>query len=257
MNLDGDLARFSRGQRVFVKQAAVFIDDGIRAQAGPFDVKLFVIGELLRLLAAEIVAEEVHHTFAVADEINRVPIPHRKHVHAVRLRQFLVRVVFQVVDGDGKAPPAAVALPGAKFLRSLEVSDLRAVGRERGELAAGHRQHFCRAALRRNEEQARRARGRRADAVRAKEDVFAIRRPTEHDVARRMKRQAARLAAVGGDDVHVGVAVVLAGKGDPFAVGREFRKQLVARMRGKPARVAAGARSDPDIARVGEDGLIF
>ena len=31
MNLDWDLARFSRGQRVFVKQAAVFIDDGVRA----------------------------------------------------------------------------------------------------------------------------------------------------------------------------------------------------------------------------------
>ena len=184
------------------------------------------------MLRAQIVAVEVHHAFAVADEIDRVAVPHGEEVHACGLGQLFVGIFLEVVNGDGQAPAAAIALPGAEFLRSFEISDLGAVGRKRGEAGARNGKRFCGAPLRRDEEQLGVAARRRAEAVGAEEDIFAVGSPAEDDVIRRMKRQALGLAAFGGDDVHVGVAVIFTGEGDPFAVGREFRVELVTHVGG-------------------------
>ena len=69
--------------------------------------------------------------------------------------------------------------------------------------------------------------------ARAEEDVFAVVLPAHDDVVRSHAvgdvvaaerggvGEAARHAALGGHDVDLGVAVVLAGEGDPLAVRRE------------------------------------
>ena len=126
-------------------------------------------------------------------------MPHGEHVHARGLRQLFVGIFFQVVDGDGKAPAAAIALPGAEFLRGFEIGDFCAVGRERSKVAARDGQRVRSAALGRDEKEARVAAQRSAKAVGAEEDVFAVGRPSENDIVRRMKRESLGLAAFGGE----------------------------------------------------------
>src|SRR5258708_39778968 len=71
-----------------------------------------------------------------------------------------------------------------------------------------------------------------------------------------MKGEALGLAAFGGDDVDVGIAVVFRGEGDPFAVRRKFRVKLVAGTSGEAAGGAAFAGCGPEIAGVGEDHFV-
>jgi len=113
------------------------------------------------------------------------------------------------------------------------------------------------ATLWRDEKEARGAAETRAEAVRTEEDVFAVGRPAENDVVRGVKRESLGLAAFGGDNIYVRVAVVFAGEGDPLAVGRKFGEELVADVRGQAAGGAAFARGDPQVAGVGEDDLVF
>ena len=184
-------------------------------------------------------------------------MPHGEHVHALGCGQLLIGVAFQVVDGDGQVPTAVVTLPGAKFLRSFDVGDLGSVRRERSQVTAGNRQHLRRASLRRHQEEFREAAWRRAEAVRAEENVFAVGRPAKNDVVRWMRRQAPGLAAFRRNDINIRVAIVLAGEGDPFAVGRKLWVELVADMRGEPPRRAALARGDPQVARVSKNHSVL
>jgi len=86
VDLDGDVAGLSTGEVEFIEQAAIFVDDGVGTEAGPLDVVLFVVGELFCLLRAEVVAVEIHHAVAVADEIDGVAVPHGEKIHARRFR---------------------------------------------------------------------------------------------------------------------------------------------------------------------------
>ena len=43
-NRDGKITRFAAVEIVFVEQASVFVDDGVRAEAGPLDVEFLVVG---------------------------------------------------------------------------------------------------------------------------------------------------------------------------------------------------------------------
>jgi hypothetical protein len=72
-----------------------------------------------------------------------------------------------------------------------------------------------------------------------------------------MKGESPGLAAFGGDDIDVGVAVILAGEGDPFAVGRKFRVELVTNVGSQPAGRAAVARGDPQITGIGKNHFVF
>ena len=65
-----------------------------------------------------------------------------------------------------------------------------------------------------------------------------------------------RHAALGGHEVDLGVAVVLAGEGEPLAVGREAGEHLEAVVAGQPAGDAAGGRHGVQVAGVGEDDLV-
>src|SRR5258708_6540126 len=257
VRLDRQVASFSALQVEFVKQAAVFVDDGVRAQAGPLDVVLFVVGELLGLFGGKIVAVKIHHAIAIADEIDSVRVPHGKHVHAGRLGQLFVGVFLQVINGDGQAPAAAITLPGAVLLRSFDVGDFAAVGRKTGEIAARNRQHLREAALGGDQIEARGATRGRYGAVGTEQNILTIGRPAEHDISGRMKREALGFAALGGDDVDIRIAVVGGREGDPFAVRRKFGVELVTSAGGDADRGAALSGSGPEIARVGEDDSVF
>ena len=71
-----------------------------------------------------------------------------------------------------------------------------------------------------------------------------------------VKGQLARLAALGGHDVNIEIAVVLAGEGEPLAVGRELGEKLTSGMSGDAASYASGSRGEPDIPCVDEGDLV-
>src|SRR5690349_15777109 len=72
-----------------------------------------------------------------------------------------------------------------------------------------------------------------------------------------MKCEALGLATVGGDEVDVGVAVVLAGEGDPFAVRGEFWVQLVPDLGGEAPCSAAFAGGDPQVAGINKNDFVL
>src|SRR3989442_12322803 len=94
-------------------------------------------------------------------------MPHGEEVHARRLRQLFIRILFEVEDGDRQAPAAAVALPGAEFLRSFEIGDLGAVRGKSGQARARNLEWFGGAALRGHQKEFGVAARRGAKAVRA------------------------------------------------------------------------------------------
>src|SRR5260370_22253784 len=122
-------------------------------------------------------------------------MPDEQEVHPRGLRQLLVGIFFEVEDGNGQAPAAAVALPGAEFLRSFEIGDLGAVRGKSGQARARNLEGLRGAALRGDEKEFGVAARRRAEAVGAEENVFAVGSPAEDDVVPRMKREALGLAA--------------------------------------------------------------
>jgi hypothetical protein len=68
--------------------------------------------------------------------------------------------------------------------------------------------------------------------------------------------EALGLAAFGGNDIHIGIAVVGSGESDPFAVWRKFGVELVAGAGGEAPRCAALARRRPQVSRVREDDFV-
>src|SRR5580692_265071 len=154
-NDDGETARFATVEIVFIEQAAIFVDDGVGAEARPLDVEVLIVGQFFGLLRSEVVAVEVHDAVAVAYEIDGVAVPHGEHVHAGSLGQLFIRVLFQIVDGDRQAPAAAITFPGAKFLRGFEIRDLGAIRGEGSELAARDGQRVSGSSLWRDEIEAR------------------------------------------------------------------------------------------------------
>ena len=126
-------------------------------------------------------------------------------------------------------------------------------GEKAGQIGTRDLQPLRRAALRRDKKQLGVAARRRGVTVGTEEDVLAVGRPAEDDVVGWMIGQALRLAAFCGDDVHVGVAFVLAGEGDPFSIWRKFWENLVAHVRRQSPRRAALARGNPQVAGVGKN----
>jgi hypothetical protein len=92
-------------------------------------------------------------------------------------------------------------------------------------------------------------------AVRGEEDPLRVRRPAEHRIVRRMRRQLPGRAAGGRDDVNVQVAVAIAGKRDPLPVGREARIDVARAVDGDAADVPAAVVRRPDVPEVGERDL--
>jgi len=83
-------------------------------------------------LELRIVAEKVHRTVAVAEEIVVLPC-HLGNRSMPRVFAILRRNLFQVKDVYGQAPAAAVALPGAEFLGSSRYAILVPAGEKAGQ----------------------------------------------------------------------------------------------------------------------------
>src|SRR5206468_4678 len=84
------------------------------------------------------------------------------------------------------------------------------------------------------------------------QDVLAVGRPAGRDVVGGVEGEAARLAALGGDDEDVVGAVPLGGEGEGAAVGAEARVEVVGEVLGDGSGDAADTRHGPDVAEVAE-----
>src|SRR5208282_4074766 len=87
----------------------------------------------------------------------------------------------------------------------------------------------------------------------AAEENLAVGGPAQGLVWGRMIGQPFRLAAGGGHDIDIVIALVLSGEGDELAVGGKLGKGLLAFVGGEPEGYAAGDRHFPQIAFGGED----
>ncbi len=214
----------------------------VRPEAGPVHVVVLEVGELLRLFGLQAVAVEVDAMLgaAVRAEINRVTVPHGVGVGARVIRDALVGVVLEIVNGDVLGHAAGVTLPGAKIAEDAVVSDLGAVGRKGGEPSLVDGQALRQAAVDAHFEQAPEPVVERV-ATREIQNVLAVGKPGNDFVVRshafghrdgiRFEGQLLGLAAVRGHHVDIEVAVVLPREGDPLAVGRKFGERVPARGR--------------------------
>src|SRR5205823_4424212 len=89
-----------------------------------------------------------------------------------------------------------------------------------------------------------------------KDDVLAVARPAFDAIALRMKREAPRFAAIGRDDVDVGVVTGRSAEGDERAVGGEVRIGFDVGCGGQASCSTAGPSRNPEVASVREhDGV--
>src|SRR5262249_17443471 len=84
--------------------------------------------------------------------------------------------------------------------------------------------------------------------VAAEDDLLAVRRPVDDLIRIGMPGEPARLPALGGDDVDIAVAVVLARERNGFSVRREAREVLRAGVARQAPGAPAGIRDLPEIA---------
>src|SRR5262249_13148329 len=94
----------------------------------------------------------------------------------------------------------------------------------------------------------RRSRGERG-TPRMEKDTLAIGRPANRAKIIRMKREAARFAAIRCNDVDAATAVVVAGESDSRTIGRKDRLRFVP-TGSEAAQIAAVAIGGPDTAGI-------
>ena len=92
---------------------------------------------------------------------------------------------------------------------------------------------------------------------RREEDPLSVSGPAGDVVIGCVESELLRLAASGGDDVHVVVAVAVGGEGDPVAVGREPRIDIASLVVGNALDARAGVAGDPNVAQVAEGDAAF
>ena len=183
-------------------------------------------------------------------------MPHRLRVVRRILTDVARREALEIEEPQVRRPAAAIALPVAEILRHRHVDELRAIRRERAELAVRHRQLFRQAAGKADGEELVIALPA-ALAARCEQHAPAVGRPADDAVAHRMVRETHRLAARARNDEDVHVAVVGRAVGDLRAVGREPGEGLFAGRRGQANRRPTLLRHEPDIAGVDERDLVF
>ena len=89
-------------------------------------------------------------------------------------------------------------------------------------------------------------------AIAGEQHRFRIGRPREHGVVRRVMRQLLRRAARSRHDVHVEVALAVAGEGNPLAVGRKAGIHVARAVDRDALDVLAVLVGRPDVAKIGE-----
>ena len=75
-----------------IQVPAIFKADRIRPQAWPHHIEIRKVRELLNLLAPQVIAIQIQAVLgaAIGREINRVPMPHRKCIGVISVRQALL-----------------------------------------------------------------------------------------------------------------------------------------------------------------------
>ena len=266
-HLDVNLPVFA-GLRVEDRQLAghlVHDPAGLRVRARPAHVPRLAVRELRDGAGRDVVRVQVERPVLVRVVVDLVADPHCVALGAGPLADRLRRVVGEIEDGEIVRLSAGVALLGAEVAEDLRVDDAFAVGRVRSRSGERHRQRHRRSTLGAHRVEPRLAERPRG-ALAAEEDARTVLRPTVDLVvvspalgaraAGRIQGQLLRDAAARRHDVHLLVAVVLAGEGDRFTVGRELGEHLDARMRRESGRLAAAHVGEPDVAAVGESDLV-
>ena len=131
-NLHGDLPGLLSSQIQNVQVSAVFIDDRIRAQAGPFDVILLVIRYLTGLSGLCVIAVDVELMLPVRVEVDLILMPHGHVVRSLPVGDLLDFVGLQIVDPYVLRPSPVVAFPGAQFPEISVVGQFTGVRRKGG-----------------------------------------------------------------------------------------------------------------------------
>ena len=192
---------------------------------------------------------------AVGEEIDFVAMPHREHFASRRSWSSLFGLLGgEIVNPQVVGHAAAVALPSAELAKDAVVGELRIVRRKRAETAARQRKLFRQAAVDRDGKEL-------ADEIvdeigmRERKTIVLLscfqpmtmlfgpmRSATSSRWRVAVKVSRSRRAALGGHEIDLGVAVVLAGEGEPFAVGGKAGKHFKTVMAGHPPGDAAVRR---------------
>jgi len=229
---DGHLGRLLRGQVEPVDPAAVLEHDGGVAERRELDIERVIVGELAGLLGAPLVDIQVHAAVgsAVGQEVDPVAVPHGDDVLGRVVGDVLGLLRREVVDPDVVGLAAAVALPGAELAEHAVVGELLAVGGIGAEAAARQGELPRQVAVRAHQVELSLEVVELPHAG-AEDDLTAGGRPAHHDVVgthavgdvvaaqRRRPGQALGDAPLGGNQIDLGVAVVLAGERQVLAVG--------------------------------------
>ena len=236
---------------------AVLVDDlapAVRARAdrGPLDVVVGIVGELLVLVAGDVVAPEVEpmRRARIRQVVERLAVPHGQRVGPLPVGDLARRVLGQVEEPDVGGHAAAVALPGAMVPRVRGVGEPLAVGADRAYATVGHRQLAVQTATRRHGEELLRARV----VVHASREVDQpiVGRPAGEDLGHGVVRHPERHAPGRGHGVEIAVAGVVAHERDGRAVRAELGIALLARRAGQRRRDAALARHQPQVVGIEE-----
>ena len=236
-----------------VQRAELLPHDGVGTRAGGLEVQAAVLHRLGDLVGLGIVHEQADGTAAVGKEVDLVAGPHGIEIVRVVARNFFDMRVGERSDPDGHRLAAAIPLPRGLPLEFRGVRDLRAIGRERTARPHGQGQFGGKTTLHRHGEQLRCIGG--TGAGRGEQHILAVRTPPGGHIRGGMPGETLGLAPGGGDDVNVGVAIVVGGESDPLSVGREVGIALGADAGGEPLGIAAVVADRPDIAGVAEGDL--
>ena len=133
----------------YIQLAVRFVDDAVFViGAGPADIPLGAVGQLVGLFGLRIVGIEIQRVVFVGRIINLVADPHGITVAARIVGDFFRGVRLQIEDVELLSPAAGIALPGAEIAEQRRVDNLRAVGRIIARAGFGHGERLRKAAVR-------------------------------------------------------------------------------------------------------------
>ena len=253
---DVDAVGGAAARIVEVDVAALLVDDRAAARASAarvqaLDVEVGVAGDLADRARAGVVGPDVRGPVPVGEEVDLVAEPDGIEVVAVVPRNLLERPVVRVDDPHRVDLTAAVASPLGVVEAALLVGEARAVGGEVAGHAPRNRHLLWQPAAGVDREEPG-VRDRRARASGIEDDTAAVVRPADDLVRSRVPGEAFGVPSFGGQDVDIGIAVVLGAEGDVPAVRGEVRVGLLALEGGEAPGLASGTVNDPQVVGIRE-----
>ena len=259
VDLDGDGFVSAGGGVDEVDGAELLIDDAAGARLEGFEIEAMIGLDLGDGFGGDVVAEEGDGprplTAAVGEEVDGVADPDGVGVVGVVAGDFDEVEGLEIDDPDGGGLAAVVLLPCLLPFGDGLVGDGLVVGREGALLAHGQGEGLRHSgAVGRDEEEHEEMAV--AGLTAGDEDVFAVGGPAHDLAARGVPGDAAGNAAVGGNDVDVGVAEQVGGVGDLGAVGGVERSGHDMAVGGEALRCPALAADGPDVVGVDEGNVV-